>query len=207
MHSVLELLDESTDSAGPDLISLDDLKLALGIADDTEDAALQAQITMQSRLIAEYCKRRFGRAEVLETFTFDRPDETMLPRQALVLTLYPVADIFEVSTAGATAGDYDFDPASGRVWTAAGNWANTVAITYSGGYDLPEEAPARLQQAVIQAVNDGRTTGSRDAGIREVQHGDTRVSYFTPTLSTASSGYLSAVVTDLIAPYRRLYVA
>ena len=42
---------------------------------------------------------------------------------------------------------------------------------------------------------------------REVQHGDTRVSYFTPSLSTASSGYLSAPVIDLIKPYRRLYVA
>ena len=31
MHSILEIIDESTDSAGPDLISLDDLKLALGI--------------------------------------------------------------------------------------------------------------------------------------------------------------------------------
>ena len=214
MHSVLEILDESTDSAGPDLISLDDLKLALGITDDSEDAALQAQITMQSRLIADYCSRRFGRAEAIETFTFD-PGETMLARQALVLTLYPVSEIIEVSTLGATAADYHVDPASGRLWTSGnwpvgwggGYWPGEMSVVYSGGYDLPEEAPARLQQAVIQAVNDTRTTGSRDPGIREVQHGDTRISYFTPQLSTASSGYLSAVVTDLIQPYRRLHVA
>src|SRR5262245_10923941 len=205
MHSVLEILDESTDSAGPDLISLDDLKLALGITGTEEDAALQAQITMQSRLIAEYCNRRLGRAEALETFTFD-PGETMPTRQALTLSIYPVAEIIEVSSAGATAADYDFDPASGRLWPGV-YWPDTVAVWYSGGYDLPEEAPARLQQAIIQAVNDGRTTGSRDPGIREVQHGDSRISYFTPTLSTASSGYLSAVVVDLIKPYRRLYIA
>ena len=206
MHSILEIISEATDSAGPDLISLDDLKFALGIEGATEDAALQAAITMQSRLIAEYCNRRFGLAEALETFTLDH-NEYLLERQALTLSLYPVVEIIEVSTAGATAGDYDFDPASGRLWTG-GQWgANTIAVAYSGGYDLPEEAPARLQQAVIQAVNDGRTTGARDPGIREVQHGDTRVSYFTPSLSTASSGYLSAVVVDLIKPYRRLHVA
>ena len=205
MHSVLEIIDESTNSAGPDLISLADLKLALGIEGTTEDAALQAAITMQSRLIADYCDRRFGLAEVLETFTFDR-GENMLPRQALTLSLYPVVQVIEISTQG-TAADYDLDPASGRLWTG-GCWGDSiVAVLYSGGYDLPEQAPARLQQAVIQAVNDGRTTGSRDPGIREVQHGDTRVSYFTPSLSTASDGYLSAVVTDLIKPYRRLYVA
>jgi len=206
MHSVLEIIDESTDSAGPDLISLADLKFALGIEGATEDAALQAAITMQSRIIAEYCNRRLGLAEALETFTLDR-NESMLARQALTLSLYPVVEIIEVSTAGATAADIEFDPASGRLWTG-GCWAETVvAVLYQGGYDLPEQAPARLQQAVIQAVSEGRTTGSRDPGIREVQHGDTRVSYFTPSLSTASSGYLSAVVTDLIKPYRRLHVA
>jgi hypothetical protein len=206
MHSVLEILSEATDSAGPDLISLDDLKFALAITGTDEDAALQAAITMQSRIIAEYCQRRFGLAEAVETFTFDW-NENLLPRQALTLSLYPVVEVIEVSTAGATAGDYDFDPASGRLWTG-GQWGgDTIAVVYAGGYDLPEGAPARLQQAVIQAVNDGRTTGSRDPGIREVQHGDTRVSYFTPSLSTASSGYLSAVVVDLIKPYRRLHVA
>lgn len=203
MHSILEILSEATDSAGPDLISLADLKLALGITDSSEDATLQAAITFQSRIIAEYCDRRFGRAEVLETFTFD-PGEYMRTRQALTLSLYPVAEIIEVSSAGATAADYQLDPASGRVW---GGWSGTVAVVYSGGYDLPEEAPARLQKAVIEAVREGQTSGARDPSIREVQHGDTRISYFTSSTSSASPGFLSAPVVDLIRPYRRLHVA
>jgi Phage gp6-like head-tail connector protein len=203
MHSILDILGPTDSSV--DLISLDDLKLALGITDGSEDAQLQAAITFQSRIIAEYCDRRLAFAEAIETFTFDR-NETMLPRQALTLSLYPVVEVAEISTAGATSADYDFDPASGRLWTA-GYWADEVAVVYSGGYQLPDEAPARLQKAVIEAINETRTIGSRDASIREVQHGDTRISYFTPTLSTASSGYLSAVVIDLIKPYRRLYVA
>ena len=75
MHSIFEIID-TTDTSGPELISLDDLKLALGIEGDDEDATLQAMITFQSRIIAEYCNRRFGLAEILETFTFDRA-ETM----------------------------------------------------------------------------------------------------------------------------------
>jgi hypothetical protein len=150
MHSVFEILEEATDSAGPDLISLDDLKLALGVTDDGEDAALQAMIT--------------------------------------------------------TAAGYHFDPASGRLWTD-GYWADTLAVTYSGGYDLPEEAPARLQKAIILSVNEGRTSGTRDPSIQSVQHGDTRISYFTNATSSASPGFLSAPVIDLIRPYRRLYVA
>jgi hypothetical protein len=218
MHSILDIVSEAPASAGPDLISLADLKLALNIEGTTDDAALQAAITFQSRIIADYCHRRFGLAQVIETFTLDHY-EGMLSRQALTLSLYPVIAVTAVSVSnGAGAPDYHFDPVSGRLWPWTANaWATerpwaawggaTVAVTYSGGYDLPEEAPARLQRAVIDAVNVGRTAGTRDPGIREVQHGDTRISYFTAGYSTASSGFLSAAAVDLIKPYRRLHVA
>jgi Phage gp6-like head-tail connector protein len=204
MHSIFEILEESTDPSAVDLISLDDLKLALGITGTTDDEALQAAITFQSRIITEYLNRRLAFAEAMETFIFDR-NESLLTRQALTLSLYPVVSVIEVSTAGATAADYDFDPASGRLWTDC--WADTISVVYSGGYILPDDAPARLQKAVILAVNEGRTSGARDSTIREVQHGDTRVSYFTPTLAAASSGFLSAPIVELIKPYRRLHVA
>lgn len=202
MHSVLDIISEDPDSAGPDLISLDDLKLALGITGTAEDAQLQAMITFHSRIIAEYCDRRFGLAEAMETFTFDR-GEVMPLRGALVLSLYPVAEIIEVST----GADYEIDPVTGRLWHSTGYWSGPVLVNYSGGYDLPEAAPARLQKAVIEAVYEGRTSGARDPSIREVQHGDTRISYFTSSTSSASPGFLSAPVIDLIRPYRRLHVA
>jgi len=202
MHSVLEIIAEDPASAGPDLISLDDLKLALDITGTAEDEQLQAMITFQSRIIAEYCDRRFGLAEAMETFTFDR-GEVMPARGALTLSLYPVAEVIEISTGAA----YEIDPASGRLWHASGYWNGPVAVNYSGGYDLPEEAPARLQKAVIEAVYEGRTSGARDPSIRELQHGDTRISYFTSATSSASSGFLSAPVVDLIRPFRRLRVA
>ena len=112
MHSIFEILEAPTDSAGPDLISLDDLKLALGIAetDTSEDATLQAVITFQSRIIAEYCNRRFGLVEAMETFRLDR-GEVLLARQALTLWQYPVVEVHEVSLAGATGDGYEFDPA------------------------------------------------------------------------------------------------
>jgi Phage gp6-like head-tail connector protein len=209
MHSILDIISEDPDSAGPDLVGLDDLKLALGIEGTADDAALQAAITFQSRIIAEYCNRRFGLAQAVETFTFDRYED-MLRRQALTLSLYPVVEVTEVLSAGTGATDYSFDPVSGRLWMANGYcWVDTVSVSYSGGYDLPEEAPARLQRAVIDAVNAGRTSSYRDPTIREVQHGDARVSYFTPSVSstTGSSDFLSAAAAELIKPFRRLHVA
>jgi len=202
MHSILEIISEVPESAGPDLISLDDLKLALGIEGTAEDAQLQAMITFQSRIIAEYCDRRFGLAEAMETFTFDR-GEVMPVRGALTLSLYPVAEVIEVST----GADYEFDPATGRLWHGSGYWCGPVLVNYSGGYELPAAAPARLQKAVIEAVYEGRTSGARDPSIQMVSHGDTSIRYFTSATSSASSGFLSAPVIDLIRPYRRLHVA
>lgn len=206
MHSIFQIIEESTASAGPDLVSLDDLKAALGIAGTAEDAQLQAQITFQSRIIAEYCDRRFGRAEALETFRFDR-GEVLPARNALVLKLYPVTEVIEL--AGTMDADgYEFDPASGRLWmTNGGCWADVVSVTYSGGYDLPEEAPARLAAAVIESINETRMIGTRDPAIQSVQHGDVRVGYFSSSTSSGSSGYLSATVADLIQGYRRMHVA
>src|SRR5262245_36039760 len=81
MHSTLEILSEDPATAGPDLISLNDLKLALGITDTSEDAELQAAITFQSQIIADYCDRRFGLAlSALETFTLD-PGESVRRRE------------------------------------------------------------------------------------------------------------------------------
>jgi len=205
MRSIFEVIDEAPDSAGPDLVSLDDLKAALGITGFSEDAALEAAITFHSRIIADYCGRRFGLADALETFTFDRY-EIWPVRQALTLSLYPVVEVSEFTTLGA-GGQYGFDPASGRLWSESGCLQGEVSVVYSGGYDLPEAAPARLQMAVIHAVNEGRVSGSRDPSIREVQHGDTRISYFTSATTSASSGFLSATVMDLVKPYRRLHVA
>lgn len=206
MHSVFEILEETTASAGPDLITLDQLKFALGIADDSEDARLQAAITFQSRIIADYCDRRFGFAQAMETFHFD-PGEYLTARQGLVLKLYPVVQVGEVSTLGATAGGWHVDPETGRLWIGATAPGDVISVVYAGGYDLPEEAPARLQQAIILSVNESRNSGTRDPGIQSVQHGDTRVSYFSSTTSTGTAGYLSAPVIDLVRAYKRVNIA
>ena len=202
MHSVLEIIEETPDSAGPDLVALDNLKFALGISGTDEDAALQAAITFQSKIIAEYCDRRFGLRRGDETFTFD-PGETLRTRNALTLSLYPVVDVLDVTD----VADFEFDPPSGRLWTE-GLLGRRLAVNYVGGYDLPEGAPARLSKAVVEAVNDSRMAIARDPLIREIQHGETHIGYFSSrAVSSAGAGYLSEVVLDLIKPFRRLHSA
>ena len=223
MHSILAIT-EPVPASSSDLVSLDDLKLALGITDNSQDAQLQAMITFQSRIITEYCvgppPARFAFAQAVETFTFD-PYENLRMREALTLSLYPVTDVTAVTVAGTATTDYHFDPSSGRLWLTDylfptywqayypwGPWPGGIEVDYSGGYNLPDQAPVRLQKATIEAVNQERMAGNRDPTIREVQHGDTRISYVSPSFAAGAVGqYLTAAVTDLIKPYRRFYIA
>jgi hypothetical protein len=76
---------------------------------------------------------------------------------------------------------------------------------------LPDESPARLQQAAITAVSEGRASIERDPTLRAVQHGDTRIEYLVPVsvieAALTRGGGLSKTVIELIQPYRRLHVA
>ena len=193
-----------------DLITLDDLKLELGITGTAEDAALQARITRLSDQIAEYCDRIFALIEVEETFAFNSAAR-MCPHGGpqpipLVLMQYPVTEIATLTRDGVAidAAEYDLNSASGLLWPRAGQWSGRIVATYSGGYSLPEGAPATLQSAVIEAVRQRRAFSGRDPSIREIGHDITRVGYYSEPLN--SSHGLAQSVTDAIDLYRRQYV-
>jgi hypothetical protein len=94
MHSIITYT-EATDAVGPELITLEELKLHLGITTTTEDERLESAITLASELIADYCGRRFAFANATETFTFDECEQSR-NNAALSLDLYPVVEIESV---------------------------------------------------------------------------------------------------------------
>jgi hypothetical protein len=198
-----------SDSDGTaELISLASLKLELGITGTTDDALLTSRIDRESQLIAEECDRRFAFASAVETFIFG-PDEQSPAGGGLSLRLYPIYAIESVTIGGAALADDDFfcEDDNGLLFRAAlGIWSGTVVVTYSGGYQLPDDAPARLAQACIEAIRVKRSAATRDPGISSLSHGDMRVSYFqeSTAASSDSSGGLPQSVLNLIKPYRRL---
>lgn len=205
MRSKVELI-ETTDDSGPELVTLADLKLEMDITDEDQDAVLQARITRQSKLIAEACNRVFALTYAVETFTFDA-NERMKSRQGLNLSFYPIMSITQVTEDGVEVTDYEFDSETGRLWRTGPvgfGWpgqcwgGSVIAVTYSGGYELPDDAPASLQVACIQAVND---SGSNLGGqaIQRLADGDQDIRYFP----VETLGVKSAFVMDLIRPFRR----
>lgn len=209
-HSFL-IVQPSTAPIETDLVTLEELKLELGITSTTEDVALQARITRLSEQIAEYCDRTFALIEVEETFAFTGNGGCRYPCAGpspvpLVLMQYPVTAIYSLTRDGTdiTEDEYDLDSASGLLWPRSGSWGGRIVAHYSGGYDLPEGAPATLQSAVIEAVNQRRAFSGRDPTIREVHHGDTSVGYYSAPLNTSRG--LSQSVTEAVDLFRRQYV-
>jgi hypothetical protein len=199
MRRYLDFVDDSPDPTF-DLISLEELKTELGITVDTTDELLMARITRWSLAIAEFLNRTLALRNAVETFVFET-GECLKTSQPLLLWMYPVVAIDSVTVNDSEVTDYELDKSAGRIWRSGG-WSGTVVVTYSGGYSLPDDAPAVLQWAVIEAMRQSQSFATRDPTIRQVSHGDTSVGFYSTPMVESSSG-LPTSVAGAIAVFRR----
>ncbi len=195
-----------------DLTTVAAVNALLGIDGNTADDAVTAeQITLTSRMIADLCNagpdrlRTFGLLQLEENFRVQWGE----PVHALYLRHFPVVQVTSLTQADseADATMYEIDDEAGLLWMKCGRWCGELVINYSGGYDLPEEAPPLLAQACAEAIKAQRANVGRDPAVRTVQHGDSSVTFsdYYNRFGLAASG--TAVfppnVTDMIQKYIR----
>ncbi|HEV8466013.1 MAG TPA: hypothetical protein VGQ63_13555 [Pseudolabrys sp.] len=169
------------EAASIDLCTLDEMKMMLGIATTitTDDEALAMWITQYSDVIATMCNRVFAKEKVTETWRGDAPP---YENYRIYLTHYPVADddLEAVTVSGTLVDpvDYELENRTGKL-TLRGCY-DPIVVTYTGGYDLPDEAPEALKQALALLVQAGRTHLARamTSGIRSISHRESRVMFF-----------------------------
>jgi hypothetical protein len=197
------------------LLTLDELKAMLNVpsTNTSEDAQLQLLIDQYSDVIATMCNRVFAYETVEETWRGDLPPFDA-PR--LFLTRYPVADadLTAVESPRGTVLDpasYELENASGKL-SIEGAWAESVTVTYSGGYALPDAAPQALKAATGLLIQAARMQGRMTNGLRLVMHQDTRVQYFDPVQMFGKAGLAAPLqaatdtVDAMLYKYMRLYV-
>lgn len=203
-----------------DLITLDELKAMLDIEiDDTsEDDMLQVWITHYSDVIATMCNRVFAKEKVQETWRGDLPPyDTQNGR--VFLTHYPVADddIELVTSPGGVVIDpefYEIENRSGKLQFFNTAWSEPIRITYTGGYDLPEECPPALKQALALLISAARVAQTREltSGVRSISHRESRVQFFDVNAAMAKQGgggplaMAGETVSALLYHYMRFYV-
>lgn len=202
-----------------DLASLDEIKALIGISstDTSEDDLLQMWITTYSDIIATTCRRVFAKETVLETWRDDtEPFDTDNGR--VFLTHYPVADGDIQSVTGPDgvdlSGTYELENASGKLQFFNTSWSEPIRITYTGGYELPDEAPPALKQALALLVQSARVWQSRSmtAGVRSISHRESRVQFFDVNQALQKMGgpgplgMAAGMVEPLLSAYMRYYV-
>lgn len=202
MYSKLEVIAETGDPAF-DLTTLQAVKDDLGITVSTYDDAIESEIHLFSKIIATYCDRTFAVENVTETFVLERGE---CPR-ILALSRYPVNEVYSVEIDGVEidTDTYEVD-ISGLLRNDSERWWGTrIEVTYNGGYDLPDDAPAALSRACIEFIREKRLTSGRDPTVREIEDQGTRVSYWVGSLASGSQAFPPGVA-DLLEPFRRLAI-
>ncbi len=199
--------------AAPDrnLLTLAEIKSALGVTATDRDAELEAFGLQISDLIAQECgvpgdgvaPPTLRRETLIETIRLDRPIN------ALILARRFVADIVSLAADGAilAAADYETDRAAGMVarlftsrvvaWSCA-----TLAVTYSAGF---ETVPSNLKLAAVTVAREQWSAGERDPLVRkETVDGVGSTEYWVnaSTGSGSDASALSGAARAMLAPYR-----
>jgi hypothetical protein len=208
------------------LVGLDEAKVMLGLpaGASSDDPQMQMLLNQNSMILAKEANRdTFAKEKVEERWDCVGP--VCCPNGAckIWLTRAPVllADIESIeSPEGVT-----IDPASIRLEVSTGKivfpygCASEILITYTGGFDLPTEAPLDLKQAAGLRLRQYQTQAAQEstvgAGIRLLQHKDKRIVYFSPRDMAGGGGSSTGGVTtsaadnavkNLIRPYMRYWI-
>jgi hypothetical protein len=208
MQSVVEIVEEAKEIS---LLTLHDAKVALNLVSvTTADTQVEMMIRWASDEIATMCNRTLAQETVIETIL-----ELDSPR--LCLSHYPVKQITEINDGGTilSATDYIVDAKSGIITRLSGVWGLPVVIKYTGGYDLPKQAPPALAAAALIMSREAYYASLRgDATVRMISHKHSRVMFFDPNVLAkgASAGGGTAgsaarrTINNLVLSYTRFEV-
>jgi len=192
-----------------DLMTLDELKIALGSTTGTQatDDQWNWLIDVNSATIAELCNRTFAKEKVEESWRD-------LVNRRVFLTHFPVkaADVESVTTNGNLRLDYELEEASGKL-SIFTDQAEPIVVTYTGGFLLPDEAPLPLKQAcvLLSATWKAQLAMVQVTGVRMIAHKEARVMFHTPTTGSTggSSGPWAGIppsVESILVQYTRFWV-
>jgi hypothetical protein len=207
-----------TPAATYDLLSLDELKLRVGIpsTDTSQDAVLQDYITRFSDMVATTCNRVFAYEKVSEIWQCTNYDDSNSMKRLFVshwpidtssgnepTVESPTGSVLDPST-------YAIEQRSGKIELLGIN-SEPITVTYSGGYVLPDAAPPALKEATELMIREAQAIYARlqSSGIRSLVHKEARVMFFDPLALLAKGGiggFATTAANALLMHYTRLEV-
>jgi hypothetical protein len=196
MYSILTVV---TPAADRNLLTIEELREAVGATDTSQDASLTTIGLRVSDMIASACNvKRAGiniptlRSEVLlETFRFQYSDSIILSRTP-VTEITTITELFDSNVLATT--EYELDAAAGIVygienghrssWYRWGTgYGEGLSVLYTAGWAT---VPNDLKAAAMLFVNNVKTYSGRDGSLKveEIQGVIRREWWVEPTKST-----------------------
>lgn len=218
MRSIITVL-EPADS--PDLISIDALKLELGIIDNSQDSLLSSWITQASQVANNYCQVTLRARTVSETFRhevgfngdgcqarfyygFHRREA----REMLVFGSAPVTNVASVTVDGALVPTDQWENDDDRIfrlntsgYPMAWYFSKSIVIIYTAGFDL-DNVPEDLQRAILLIVREIRGAASREDPMLKSREttGVSRLEWWVPAKPTST---LAPDISGILDNYSR----
>jgi hypothetical protein len=198
-----------------DLMTLEEAKLLAGMSttDTTDDAQMQLFLDINSATVMRMCNRIFAKEEVREEWRELNggcrifPSHWPIQADDIVSVESPIGTVLDPSA-------YELEEESGKVELMSDGlacpWIEPVAIHYTGGYDLPDEAPLPLKRAVAMLNLQSKLLASMAtiAGIRTLSHKEARIQFHDPSkiLEAAlggggASNPMQGAITALLSHY------
>jgi hypothetical protein len=206
-----------TPATSYDLLTLDELKITLGIptTDTTNDIQMAQWITRASDTVSVKCNRIFATETLSELWTG-------LSSNRIYLSHWPTkaSDIEGVESPQGTPidpSDWLLEERSGKL-ELIGSFATAapqpILVTYTGGFDLPTDPRPSLQalkQATELVIWEMRALAMRmqTSGIRSISHKEARVMFYDPLAffkAAASAGGAMGAIDALLMHYVRFQV-
>jgi hypothetical protein len=96
-------------------------------------------------------------------------------------------------------------------YPTTGPWFGVIEIKYSGGYELPDNAPAPLKFAMMAITRESYAAWIRDPstiGVRQMSHKESRIGWYAPNLIGSAMGLPETwkSVQSILEKYIRFWV-
>jgi len=206
------MLTVTTPAADRNLLTIEELRAAVGVTDNSQDAALTILGNRVSSAITAACKVPAGgvapptmRLETLtEAFRF-----AYTRSHPLILSRRPVVSITSVTEAGSvvSASGYDLDPNSAIInrmsGDAFGSWAvGLTSIVYQAGWAI---VPDDMKLAAAKLAATFWSEGAKDPNLKRVRvDGVGEREYF---YGSTDDPAIPNEVMELLMPYRNEWIA
>lgn len=160
--------------------TIDEIKNMIGIplADLTQDTQLAVMIEVASAVINRACNRVFPKETLTEEWRDVFNGRMFLSHYPLVTS--DITSVVDGTGTELSAGtDFEVEEWSGKLEKFNG-WVWPITVTYTGGYDCPDDAPLPLKYAVSILVRDMIIQATRQSmqGIRSISHKEARTMFF-----------------------------